>query len=139
MALVGLMQTLALEGEKYGIKVNCIAPTAATAMTDGLLSADMVERLSQDLVSPGLLALVGEDAPTRAILCAGAGHFARSNVTLTLGADIGGGEGATGRVVARWDEISDRAGEIVPDYGFAQMERELAGGQGEARAKAANG
>jgi NAD(P)-dependent dehydrogenase (short-subunit alcohol dehydrogenase family) len=139
MALVGLMQTLALEGEKYGIKVNCLAPTAATAMTDGLLSADMVERLSPDLVSPGLLALVGEDAPTRAILCAGAGHFARSNVTLTQGADIGGGEGAAGRVVVRWGEISDRAGEIVPDYGFAQMERELAGGQDEARAKAANG
>ena len=52
MALVGLMQTLALEGEKYGIKVNCLAPTAATAMTDGLLSPDAVERLSPDFVSP---------------------------------------------------------------------------------------
>ncbi len=126
MALVGLMQTLALEGEKYGIKVNCIAPTAATAMTDGLLPADVTARLSPELVSAGLPALVGEDAPTRAILCAGAGHFARSNVTLTNGAQIGGGEDAARRVAANWAAISDRAGEIVPDYGFMQMERELA-------------
>ncbi len=139
MALVGLMQTLALEGEKYGIKVNCLAPTAATAMTDALLSGDAVERLSPDFVSPGLLALVGDDAPTRAILCAGAGHFARSNVTLTRGIHVGGGEGAAARVVANWDEISDRTGEIVPDYGFTQMERELASVPAAAGRKVANG
>lgn len=139
MALVGLMQTLALEGEKYGIKVNCLAPTAATAMTDALLSADAGERFSPSLVSPGLLALVGDDAPTRAILCAGGGHFARSNVTLTRGVHVGGGDGADGRVVASWVQISDRTGEVVPDYGFTQMERELASGPAAARAKATNG
>jgi NAD(P)-dependent dehydrogenase (short-subunit alcohol dehydrogenase family) len=139
MALVGLMQTLALEGEKYGIKVNCLAPSAATAMTSGLLSPDAVERLSPDFVSPGLLALVGDDAPTRSILCAGAGHFARSNVTLTRGVYIGGGEGAAGRVVANWGRISDRTGEVVPDYGFTQMERELASGPAVAQATAVNG
>ena len=138
MALVGLMQTLALEGEKYGIRVNCLAPTAATAMTDSLLPPEAIERLSPDLVSPGLLALVGDDAPTRAILCAGGGHFARSNVTLTRGVHVGGGEGAAQGVVASWDEIGDRSGEIVPDYGFVQMERELASAPA-ARMKAANG
>lgn len=126
MGLVGLMQTLALEGEKYGIKVNCLAPTAATTMTDGLLSADARERFSPELVSPGLLPLVCDDAPTRAILCAGAGHFASSNITLTQGFNIGGGAGAAQRVVANWDHIVDRAGETVPDYGFTQMKRELA-------------
>jgi len=140
MALVGLMQTLALEGEKYGIRVNCLAPTAATAMLDGLIPAETAERLAPEFVSPGLLALVGEDAPTRAILCAGAGHFARSNVTLTHGAYVGGGAGAADRVVAGWSEISDRTGEIVPEHGFAQMERELASGPAAAvKAKAANG
>ena len=137
MALVGLMQTLALEGEKYGIKVNCIAPTAATAMTHTLLSADMLDRLSPELVSNGLPALVGEDAPTRTILCAGAGHFARSNITLTQGAFVGGGEGAPQRVINGWARISDRAGETVPDYGFAQMERELASGGAVEAARAA--
>jgi len=139
MALVGLMQTLALEGEKYGIKVNCLAPTAATAMTGGLLSPDAAEALSPEYVSPGLLALVGDDAPTRAILCAGAGHFARSHVTLTEGLHVGGGEGAAERVAANWSRISDRTGEIVPDYGFMQMERELAGRLHPARVKAAAG
>lgn len=126
MALVGLMQTLALEGEKYGIRVNCLAPTAATQMTQGVLSPDALTQLSPDLVSPGLFALVRDEAPTRAILCAGAGHFARANVTLTQGAYIGGGADAAERVAAAWDDISDRAGEVVPDYGFAQAERELA-------------
>ncbi len=126
MALVGLMQTLSLEGEKYGIKVNCLAPTAATAMTGELLSQDAVEQLSPELVSSGLPALVGENAPTRAILCAGAGHFARSNITLTQGFYAGGGDGAAARVAANWARISDRTGELVPDYGFMQMERELA-------------
>jgi NAD(P)-dependent dehydrogenase (short-subunit alcohol dehydrogenase family) len=126
MALVGLMQTLALEGEKYGIRVNCLAPTAATQMTEGVLSSGALTQLSPDLVSPGLLALVRDEAPTRAILCAGAGHFARANVTLTRGAYIGGGAAAADGVAAAWDDISDRAGEVVPDYGFAQAERELA-------------
>lgn len=126
MALVGLMQTLALEGEKYGIRVNCLAPTAATQMTQGVLSSDALTQLAPDLVSPGLFALVRDEAPTRAILCAGAGHFARANVTLTHGAYIGGGSAAADRVAAAWDDISDRSGEVVPDYGFAQAERELA-------------
>lgn len=139
MALVGLMQTLALEGEKYGIKVNCLAPTAATAMTHGLLSEETLARFAPDNVSPGLLALVADDAPTRAILCAGAGHFARSHVTLTQGAFFGGGADAPRKVMANWARISDRAGELVPDYGFIQMERELADGTGQTPARPAGG
>ncbi len=126
MALVGLMQTLALEGEKHNIRVNCLAPTAATQMTDGILAKEALARLDPQLVSPGLLALVSEDAPTRAILCAGAGHFARAYVTLTEGRFVGSDADAGERVIALWDEISDRAGESVPAYGFTQAERELA-------------
>jgi len=126
MALVGLMQTLAIEGEKYGIRVNCLAPTAATSMTHGVLSNDSLDRLDPALVSPGLLALVGDEAPTRTILCAGAGHFATANVTLTAGRYVGAGDEAGEGVVRLWDEIADRTGEIVPAYGFTQAERELA-------------
>ncbi|MFA6113183.1 MAG: SDR family NAD(P)-dependent oxidoreductase [Sphingomonas sp.] len=126
MALVGLMQTLAIEGEKYGVRVNCLAPTAATQMTHGVLADESLELLDPALVSPGLLALVGEDAPTRAILCAGAGHFARASVTLSDGYYVGAGDDAGEQVVAHWREVSDRTGEIVPDYGFMQAERELA-------------
>jgi NAD(P)-dependent dehydrogenase (short-subunit alcohol dehydrogenase family) len=126
MALVGLMQTLAIEGEKYGVRVNCLAPTAATGMTEGVLSEASLDLLNPTLVSPGLLALVAEDAPTRAILCAGAGHFATANITLTEGRYVGGGSDAGEQVIRQWSGISERAGEITPAYGFAQSERELA-------------
>lgn len=127
MALVGLMQTLALEGERYNIRVNCLAPTAATQMTNGLLSKTSLDLLDPALVSPGLLALVRDDAPTRAILCAGAGYFARASVTLSQGRYLGQSADAGDQVIRHWEEISNRAGEIVPDYGFTQAERELAG------------
>jgi NAD(P)-dependent dehydrogenase (short-subunit alcohol dehydrogenase family) len=126
MALVGLMQTLAIEGEKYDIRVNCLAPTAATRMTHGILTEEALARLDPQLVSPGLLALVCDDAPTRAVLCAGAGHFARAYVTLTKGCHIGSDADAGERVIGQWDRISDRADEIVPAYGFKQAELELA-------------
>lgn len=125
MALVGLMQTLALEGEKYDIRVNCLAPTAATRMTSDILTKEALERLDPKLVSPGLLALVGEGAPTRAILCAGAGHFARAYVTLTTGSYVGSGPDADERVLRQWDRISDPTDQIVPAYGFKQSELEL--------------
>ena len=126
MALVGLMQTLAIEGEKYGIRVNCLAPTAATGMTEGVLSVDQLAQLDPALVSPALLPLVIDDAPTRAIVCAGAGHMARAYVTLTNGAFIGRGPDAGERALTHWDVLSDAAGAIVPAYGFTQAEREVA-------------
>jgi NAD(P)-dependent dehydrogenase (short-subunit alcohol dehydrogenase family) len=126
MALVGLMQTLAIEGEKYDIRVNCLAPTAATQMTQGVLSEEGLSLLDPALVSPGLLALVGADAPTRAILCAGAGHFATASVTLSHGRYIGAGADAGEQLVHHWSEVADRGGEMVPAYGFTQAEHELA-------------
>jgi NAD(P)-dependent dehydrogenase (short-subunit alcohol dehydrogenase family) len=126
MALVGLMQTLAIEGEKYDIRVNCLAPTAATQMTDGVLSEESLRLLDPARVSPGLLALVSADAPTRTIMCAGAGNFAAAHVTLTHGYHAGAGADAGEQVIAHWGDVTDRAGEIVPAYGFTQAEREVA-------------
>lgn len=126
MALVGLMQTLAIEGEKHNVRVNCLAPTAATQMTRGVLTDASLAALDPAFVSPGLLALVRDEAPTRAILNAGAGHFACTHVTLTEGRYIGAGEDAGERVVANWNDIGERTDEIVPAYGFTQAERELA-------------
>src|SRR6478672_7667466 len=126
LALVGLMQTLAIEGEKYGIRVNCLAPTAATGMTEGVLSPESLRLLAPERVSPGLLALVGASAPTRTILCAGAGNFAAAHVTLTTGYHAGAGDDAGERVIAHWADVTDRTGEIVPAYGFTQAEREVA-------------
>ena len=125
MALVGLMQTLSIEGAKNGIRVNCLAPTAATAMTAGLLPEPMSAMLVPELVSPGLLTLVSENAPIRAILCAGAGHYERAYVTLTAGIYVGDGENAPEQVAASWEMIGERANETVPETGGAQIEREV--------------
>ena len=125
MALVGLMQTLAIEGEKYGIRVNCLAPSAATRMTKDILPEASLKRLDPALVSPALLALVRDDAPTRAIVCAGAGRFARAYVTLSQGVQLGGGDDAGERAISQWQQISDRSGDVVPAYGFLQVEREV--------------
>ena len=71
MALVGLMQTLAIEDRRTTFGVNCLAPTAATRMMEGLMPPELLGKLTPESVSPGVLALVAEDAPTRTILCAG--------------------------------------------------------------------
>jgi NAD(P)-dependent dehydrogenase (short-subunit alcohol dehydrogenase family) len=125
MALVGLMQTLSIEGAKDGIRVNCLAPTAATRMTEGLLPAAVLERLTPESVTPGLLHLVSDDAPTRVILCAGAGTFACAHVTLTGGVHLGSGPDAAEQVAANFEAISDRTGEIVPEAGSAQGSNEV--------------
>ncbi|WP_296164930.1 SDR family NAD(P)-dependent oxidoreductase [uncultured Brevundimonas sp.] len=128
MALVGLMQTLSIEGAKNDIRVNCLAPTAHTRMTEDLGAALPLEKLGPDRVTPGLLYLVSDDAPSRCILAAGAGGFERAYVTLTQGAFIDGDD-APEQVAARFAEISDRAGEIVPDMGAAQGMIELSKAQ----------
>jgi NAD(P)-dependent dehydrogenase (short-subunit alcohol dehydrogenase family) len=126
MALVGLMQTLAIEGEKYGIRVNSLAPTAHTQMTAGLMPEAMLQALRPEAVTPGMLHLVSEDAPTRAILCAGAGTFERAYVTMTKGVHLGVGPDIAEQVARKFDAISDRTtGEIVPAVGAAQTQNEL--------------
>ncbi|HXD39534.1 MAG TPA: SDR family NAD(P)-dependent oxidoreductase [Ramlibacter sp.] len=125
MALVGLMQTLALEGEKNNIRVNCLAPTAATAMTAGILQEEVLAKLDPASVSPAVVALVSEDAPTRTILMSGAGSFECAHITMTQGIHVGHAEDATAQVRARFAEIRDRTGEIVPRTGFEQAHHEL--------------
>ena len=120
MALVGLMQTLSIEGSKNNIRVNCLAPTAATRMTEHLLPQAVLKLLQPESVTPGLLALVAEDAPTRAILCAGAGAFERAHISLTEGIFVGLPHDAAEQVAARFDELSQREGETIPESGAAQ-------------------
>ncbi|HEY2780526.1 MAG TPA: SDR family NAD(P)-dependent oxidoreductase [Steroidobacteraceae bacterium] len=125
LALVGLMQTLALEGAKYNIRVNCIAPSAGTRMLDGLMSEETLRLLPPSAVSPGVLALVSDDAPSRTILCAGGGSYEQAHITLTHGIYAGVDESAAERVAASWQAIADRAGEEVPAAGIGQSQLEL--------------
>jgi NAD(P)-dependent dehydrogenase (short-subunit alcohol dehydrogenase family) len=126
MALVGLMQTLALEGAKYGVHVNCLAPTAATGMTEGVLPPEALAHLSAERVSPALLALVGDRAPSRMILLAGAGSFECANVTMTRGVYLGDASDTAEQLCARLGEVAARTDEIVPASGWEQYQLEIA-------------
>lgn len=129
MALVGLMQTLAQEGERNGVRVNCLAPTAATAMTEGLLEQQTLDMLSPASVSPALVALVAENAPNRTILMAGAGSVEQANITMTHGIYLNESERSAEVLLDRLDDIADRQNEIVPATGFDQLRHEVAKAQ----------
>lgn len=120
LALVGLMQTLAIEGAKHHIHVNALAPTAATRMTEGLMPAEVLAMLAPEAVVPAMLVLAHESAPTRTTLCAGAGSFEAAHVTMTQGVYIGTGPDAPEQLAACLAEVTAREGEQVPANGGAQ-------------------
>ncbi len=125
MALVGLMQTLSLEGARHNIRVNCLAPTAITAMTAGLLPEEAVNVLTAERVSPGLIALLGEDAPTRMIMLAGGGSYESAHITMTRGVHASGQNDPAKQVYEQLDRILDQTGQFVPASGWDQSKHEL--------------
>ena len=125
LALVGLMQTLSLEGAKNNIHVNCLAPTAATAMTAGLMPEAVLAALKPEAVVPAMLVLAAEGAPTRTILCAGAGTFEAAHITLTPGIHLGIGGDVPEQLAERLAEVTNRANETVPQSGAAQGTNEV--------------
>jgi NAD(P)-dependent dehydrogenase (short-subunit alcohol dehydrogenase family) len=127
LGLVGLMKTLVLEGAKYNVKCNTIAPLAATRMTEDVIPAEMLAKMGPETVVPAAVYLVSEDAPTNAIINAGGGGFERAYVTLTRGIHVSAEEMTAETVAARFAEISDRTGEVVPDTGGAQGAMALGG------------
>ena len=126
MALVGLMQTLALEGAKNNIHVNALAPTAATRMTEGLMPEALLAALKPEAVVPAMLVLASREAPTRTILCAGAGTFEAAHITLTQGVWLGTDPQTPERLAERLAEVTDPAGQMVPQGGSAQGANEVA-------------
>jgi NAD(P)-dependent dehydrogenase (short-subunit alcohol dehydrogenase family) len=124
LGLVGLMKTLALEGAKFDIRVNTIAPVAATRMTEDLpIPAEIMEKIGPETVSPAALYLVSRDAPSNMVMNAGGGGFAAAHVTLTRG--VATDEMTPDAVAARIDAIRDRDGETVPETGAAQLQGAL--------------
>jgi len=120
MALAGLMQTLSIEGEKHDIRVNCLAPTAATRMTEGLMPEAVLKALEPQAVVPAMLVMASEDAPNRTIICAGAGSFEVAHITLTQGVHLGLTPDTPERLAAALAQVKDRQGETVPLSGSAQ-------------------
>src|ERR1700719_641567 len=109
LSLVGFMNSLKLEGMKDNIKVNAICPVAATRMTENLMPPPMLELLKPEYVTPGVVFLASEEAPTGVILTAGAGVFSAAEMIETSGVDLGHAANADA-IAANWLRISDFSG-----------------------------
>jgi NAD(P)-dependent dehydrogenase (short-subunit alcohol dehydrogenase family) len=120
LGLAGLTKTLAIEGARSNIRVNTIAPVAGTRMTEDIFPEEGFKLFAPEAVAPAALFLVSEDSPTNMIVGAGAGVFQAAYVTLTPGVRLQGDELSVEGVAARWSEIVDRTGEIVPQSGAEQ-------------------
>ena len=120
LGLAGLARSLHLEGAKYGIRVNSIAPTAATRMTEDIFPPDMLKLFEPENVVPAALYLVSEEAPSNMIVGAGAGVVQAAYITLTPGYALPEGRRTVEEVAANWDKIVSREGETVPQSGAEQ-------------------
>jgi NAD(P)-dependent dehydrogenase (short-subunit alcohol dehydrogenase family) len=120
MAMVGLMNTLHLEGEKYDIRVNCLAPAAGTAMTEGLMPDKVFDLLAPESVSHAVVFLASSDAPSRRVLCAGGGSFAIYRGYETEGVNLHPDRLSADGVADAWDVICDEKGMKELQGGFEQ-------------------
>jgi len=105
-AMVGLMNVLAEEGRKTNIRVNTISPTAATRMT----RPDPPQALAlmkPESITPAVLYLLSENAPTRTIMGAGAGSFAVIKVVESEGLNLPEADWTPDAVAANFDKIAD--------------------------------
>lgn len=120
MGVIGAMNTLVQEGAKYNIRVNALAPTAGTRMTEGLIPEEAFALLTPETVSPAVLYMVSEDAPNKTIICAGAGAYAVARIVESEGVWLPPEEQTPEGIAAHWAAISDTAGEKAPQVGGEQ-------------------
>jgi len=126
MGVIGLMNTLVLEGAKYGIKVNALSPCAATRMTEDIIPENLLGLLTPESVTPALLFIVSEDAPNRTIITAGAGTFARTIVYETGGKWLPEEDQTPEKIAENWAEISDATSQKEYTSGNDQTQNMLA-------------
>lgn len=120
MAMLGFMNTLHLEGVKHNIRVNCLAPTAGTAMTKGLFPDAVFDLMAAESVSPAVVFLSGPDAPSRKVLAAGGGSFAVYKGFETEGLSLAPENVSAEGIAAAWDAINNEAGMRELPSGFEQ-------------------
>ena len=107
MGVIGMMNTLAQEGAKNNVKVNALAPTAGTRMTEGLIPDQAFALMTPETVTPAVLYLVSQDAPTRAILAAGAGGYAVAKIVETDGIYLDDADQTPEAIAEHWDAIAN--------------------------------
>ena len=112
LGIIGFMNTLKLEGQKNNIHVNAVSPVAATRMTENLgMPQEIFDRLKPEYVTPGVVFLCSEEAPTGCIMTAGAGAFALARIVETEGVYLGEGGLSVEEVRDNWSKITDEAGQ----------------------------
>jgi NAD(P)-dependent dehydrogenase (short-subunit alcohol dehydrogenase family) len=124
-ALVGFMNTLCLEGHKYGIRVNALSPVAATRMTSDLMPEQILDLLQPEAVTPAVIFMASEDAPNRQIIAAGAGGFAKVVIQETPGIFLPADERTAENVAAGWDRSAATEGMRELQFGGEQTEKFL--------------
>ena len=135
MGILGLAKTLYQEGAKYNIRVNTIAPTAGTRMTQDILPEEAYKAFAPENVAPAALFLVSEDAPTNAIIGAGAGVFQSFSLTMNRGVLLPPADRNPEGVAAAFERINDRSTDRPMNTGVEQpmqameiLQKALAGG-----------
>ena len=107
MGVIGMMNTLAQEGAKNNVKINALAPTAGTRMTEGLIPEKVFDLMTPETVTPAVLYLVSQDAPTRTILAAGAGGYAVAKIVETDGIYLHDADQTPEAIAENWDAIAN--------------------------------
>lgn len=120
MGVIGFMNTLVQEGAKYDVRVNALAPTAGTRMTEGLIPEEAFALLTPATVTPAVLYMVSDDAPNKTIICAGAGAYSVAKIIETDGVWLSPEEQTPEGIAANWEAITATAGEVQPQAGFEQ-------------------
>ncbi|MGB9872439.1 MAG: SDR family oxidoreductase, partial [Anaerolineae bacterium] len=111
MGVVGLMNTLKLEGEKYGIKVNTVAPLATTRLTEDVFPPEVQEQLKPEFVVPLVLYLCSDKCTDSGlILNAGGGVYGRAAVLATPGVRLGDGVPTAEEIRKNWARIDSLEG-----------------------------
>ena len=113
MGVIGMMNTLCIEGMKSNIRINCLAPTAATRMTEDIMTEEMLAALDPKHVTPAAVYLVSRDAPNRTVMFAGGGTFSKLEIRESKGVFISEDERNADSVAARFEAISDMS---APDH-----------------------
>ena len=124
--MVGLMNVLAEEGRKTDIRVNIISPTAATRMTEELLPKQALDLMRPDAITPAVLFLLGENAPTRTIMGAGAGSFAVIKILESEGINLPQNDWTPDAIAAHFNEIADMSKAKALEGAFQQTQKYVA-------------
>jgi NAD(P)-dependent dehydrogenase (short-subunit alcohol dehydrogenase family) len=125
MSVVGFMNALWLEGQKYGIKVNALSPIAATRMTENLIPEHILAMLQPEAVTPAVIFLASEDAPNRQIIAAGAGVYARVVIQETPGIFLPEDQRDAEHIAAAWEQIADTDGQVELQVGSEQTTKHI--------------